>query len=756
MQQRLRLAVVFAALLAGIACGASGSRDDHMKRGDDYMAKQKIKEAIVEYQSAIVADGRYGPARQKLGEALLKDNNALKAYRELVNAADLMPDNLPAQIRAGQILLQVAQYEDAKTRADKVLAKDPKNVDAFILKGNALAGLKDMTGAFAALNDAIRTDPTRGEGYTHLGALQFVQGDMARAEAEFKRAVAADPKSVPAKLALANLYWSTNRKPEAEALIKEANTLDPTSVLPNQALAMLYLGANRLAEAEEPLKAVAKYGEGYEGKIMLADYYANVHRLPEAKTIYEQVAASPGDGMPTAKLRLASLGLLDGDRAGAYRLINEILATNPTNLEALVARAQLLFADGKSDEALASARSAVTANPSAPLAQYVLGDVLRARYQLEEAAAAYKEALRASSSSFAPANVALAKLSISAGRFAEGARYAQAAIDSVPGLAEAHLLLAQAQLAAGNTAAAETPLRLLGTAFPDSPTVQAELGRLLMAKGDKLGATSAFARALKKDALQPTALEGMVILDVQQKRQADARKRLDAALAASPKDTNLQLMAARLYATAFSDVAASEAMLKRVLGADANNLAAFDMLAHLYIQTKNLPAATVEFEKLAERQPTSVANQTAVGLLQQLQGKPDEAKARYDKALALDPRAPVAANNLAQLYVDRNENLDVALNLAQTAKAGLPNSHEVDDTLGWIYYKKGNGPMAVSAMRQAVGAQPENAVYLYHLGAAYALNKDKVNARATLEKALKLQPAFPGADDARKILNSLN
>ena len=78
-----------------------------------------------------------------------------------------------------------------------------------------------------------------------------------------------------------------------------------------------------------------------------------------------------------------------------------------------------------------------------------------------------------------------------------------------------------------------------------------------------------------------------------------------------------------------------------------------------------------------------------VGMLLYMQGKLDDAKAAYEKVLAIDPKSPAAANNLAQIYVDRNENLDVALQLAQTAKAGLPNSHEVDDTLGWIYYKKG-------------------------------------------------------------------
>jgi Flp pilus assembly protein TadD len=132
----------------------------------------------------------------------------------------------------------------------------------------------------------------------------------------------------------------------------------------------------------------------------------------------------------------------------------------------------------------------------------------------------------------------------------------------------------------------------------------------------------------------------------------------------------------------------------------------------------------------------------------------DNAKAGYESALALDPKAPVAANNLAQMYADRNENLDVALQLAQTAKAGLPASHEVDDTLGWLYYKKGQATLAIGTLRSAVAAQPDNPIYLYHLGAAYALNNDRTNAKPALEKALK-HGNFDGVQDARRILDSL-
>ena len=92
---------------------------------------------------------------------------------------------------------------------------------------------------------------------------------------------------------------------------------------------------------------------------------------------------------------------------------------------------------------------------------------------------------------------------------------------------------------------------------------------------------------------------------------------------------------------------------------------------------------------------------------------------------------------------------------AQTAKAGLPNVSEVDDTLGYIYYKKKLPSVAIASLRVSVAAQPNNPLYLYHLGLAYAQNGDTALARQHLEKALKAQPNFDGAEEARKVLSSL-
>ena len=135
--------------------------------------------------------------------------------------------------------------------------------------------------------------------------------------------------------------------------------------------------------------------------------------------------------------------------------------------------------------------------------------------------------------------------------------------------------------------------------------------------------------------------------------------------------------------------------------------------------------------------------------------KMPEAKAKYEKVIALDSRAPVAANNLAWIYAETGGNLDIALQLAQTAKGQLPERPEVNDTLGWLYYKKGLSTLAVPPLKESVKSDPKNPIYQYHLGLAYAKNGDTANARQALTQALALKADFEGAADAKRVLASL-
>ena len=100
------------------------------------------------------------------------------------------------------------------------------------------------------------------------------------------------------------------------------------------------------------------------------------------------------------------------------------------------------------------------------------------------------------------------------------------------------------------------------------------------------------------------------------------------------------------------------------------------------------------------------------------------------------------------------------MGLAQTARKGLPNSPAVADTLGWIYYRKGVYPMAVSFLKQALQLQekntmPENPDIHYHLGWAYEKTQQPALARQHFEQVLKTTPNYPANAEIKKELAHL-
>ena len=147
--------------------------------------------------------------------------------REYVRAADLLPADVNAQVKAGGLLLRAGQFEDAKARVEKALALDAKNVDAQVLLGNTLAGLKDLDGASRGVSGSPRAEPRKERGVPEHRNLQMVRGRLPEAEAAFRKAVEVAPKSVPVRLALANFFWAAGRRADAEQSLKETLALDP-------------------------------------------------------------------------------------------------------------------------------------------------------------------------------------------------------------------------------------------------------------------------------------------------------------------------------------------------------------------------------------------------------------------------------------------------------------------------------------------------------------------------------------------------
>jgi len=279
------------------------------------------------------------------------------------------------------------------------------------------------------------------------------------------------------------------------------------------------------------------------------------------------------------------------------------------------------------------------------------------------------------------------------------------------------------------------------------------MGHVQLAQTDLAGARRSYERALELNPKSMEALAALVQLDANAKQLDRAKRRVDEALGKNPNNPPLLLLAARTYATN-GDNARAETLLRKAIGVDPSYMPAYGILGQLYLQQGKLDQARAEFQTMADKRPDDVAAATMIGMLLEGQGKKEEAKRTYSGIYERNPKAAVAANNLAYLLAEDGADLDRALNLAQTAKAQMPDDATVSDTLGWVYYKKNLASLAIEQLEFSVTKDPSHGAFQYHLGFAYLKAGDKDKGKMWLDRALKLEPSSPMAADAKKALAS--
>jgi cellulose synthase operon protein C len=755
MQLR-RLAVVVCLGLV-TAVSTSCSRDvekakrEHVAWGDRYMTDKNVEAAIIEYRNAIQQDPRFGEAYQKLSTAYLNRGDAQEALRAAEQAAELLPDSEEAQLDSGALLLVSGKFAEARAQAEKVLTKDDKSIRARVLLGNATAGLKDTDTAIKEFEEAIRLDPQQAGVYTGLALLKASTGEREEAERIFKQAIAIDPKSTNARMALAQFYWSGDRPEDAEKTLKEAHDIAPTDSQVNVTLAVFLQAMKRGKEAEPYLRAAAEADKDPRLKMLLADYFIAQGRSQEAAGLLEPIATDRQIG-GLASTRLAGIAQTQGRSDDAMKMIDRALAQQPNNPRTLAAKSDLLRQQNKLDEAAKVADQAVAANPQSAEAQFAKGRALRAKGSYDKAEAAFNEVLRLNPRA-AAARVELARLHIRTGAD-DAVNVATEATKADPASVDAKLTLVRALLQKRELDRAQVTLDELARTAPRVAAVHTQMGVLRALKNDGAGARAAFAKALELDPMQLEAISGMTAVDMSAGRKQEALTRVDTLAGNAPKNVSALILAAQAHAAA-SNFPRAEELARTAIDVDPSSLPAYSLLGRIYLAQNRLDAARTQFQKIADSQERPVGPLTVIGTIDMIQNKNADAQQTFERVMKIDPKAGVAANNLSWLYLENGGSVDMALNLALVAKAQLPNAAEVNDTLGWAYFKKGRLPEAVSTLRRAVELDPKNATTIYHLALAHEKNGDRREARETMTRYLQLDPQSDRSADVRRRLQTI-
>ena len=181
--------------------------------------------------------------------------------------------------------------------------------------------------------------------------------------------------------------------------------------------------------------------------------------------------------------------------------------------------------------------------------------------------------------------------------------------------------------------------------------------------------------------------------------------------------------------------------------------------ARLATATREIDVAQQYFRILLEKGPNHDAL-VGLGDLQADKGNFEEAEKFYRQVDDLHA-AHLATGfhdhvQMARFLADHDRNLVEALRLAEQHK--LTRNVLEADILAWVYYKNGDQPRAIEAIKRALSQHTPDAEIHYHAGMIAARAGDRDSAERHLEAAIAMNPQFNilQVAIARKTLHELS
>lgn len=742
------------ALLSGCFRDPNVRKQKYLESGQRYSAEGKDREAVIQFSNALKIDKNFADAHYALAQAYAHMGALSAAFGELLRTVDLQPTNYKARIDLGNMLLAGGRIDDAQAQANAVMAAQPNNADlhALLARIAAKRGQKDV--ALTEIRRALELDPNEAALHETFAMLEV--GDSAQGsavEAELKKSVALEPKSLNAKLLLAAYYVKNSRWAEAEQASRSAIATDPKNLSARESLAQVFLKQGNQAKAEDVLRQASNdLADNPQGVLMLANYYLESGQFDKARAEFAGLAAKYPKNLTVQEGYVRAL-LQVKDYATAQTVIAGLVKNNGKDPQVTALNGVVLLINGKTNDALTALQNAANSAPKDAFTQYWLGRAALAKGDSSLAEESFRQAFQLNPAGL-NAQEELASMAAQRGDMNLLAEVAEKAIAAAPRSAAGYVWRATVELNHNSPDKAETDLKTAMSVAPKNPEAYLALGQLRFAQKKYPEGAALLEQALQYDPNSVGALRGLVGYDLLRKQPDHALARLNAQIARSPKNSSLYDLLVQFQIESKNlDQAAATAQKSMQINPDDGDAVA--LYAQLQVQRGQTANAVTAWEQFSTAHPQNAHAFAILGVLEESRGDLRKAEAYYKKALQIQPREPVAANNLAYRMLQNGENVDVALTLAQTARQAMPNSTTTADTLAWAYYYKGTYGFARDLLEDAIKINPNSAAMQYHLGMVYSKLRDKNDAAIHLRKAMSLAPDSPTARDAQAALQGL-
>jgi len=703
---------------------------------------------------------RYMDARIMLTKLMLASNQLDQAIEDARDIVELSSDDARAHAIMASVHSRLGDVEMAWQSVERALTLDPVNEEAMLMKASLLIEEKKYKQSLKVLDAALQAKPDKVSFYLMKLNVYSELGDESAAEQTYKSLITSFPEKIEFRHALVRRYIRTGNIDQAELLLQRRVEEDPDNIDAKIRLVIFRSQHRTIDNSIVLLKTYIEEDEDeYQFKFVLGELYLRNNQADQSIAVYRSIVDDEelGPNGLEARNRIARIYLLTGQLPESRALVDEVLAHDKNNEDALLIRARFNLADRKYDAAIVNLRTVLRDNPDSIEALELIGRAHEAMGADNLAIEILDTAFNMNPGTVDIAN-RLATILIRTGQPDQADEILSKSIEAGNESVEALRLLTQVKMTLGRWGEAEQLAQHLKTFEGQESASQHVLGLVYQNRDQQDESIVAFSRAHDLDPNKADPIIALVKVYLENNKPEKAREFLLSIVAENPENTMAYQLLGQLSQRE-NDVPAATRYFEQAITANPRVETGYLRLAAIYLAENQLQKAEAVFQKGLLEIPDSLELSMNLALVVERQGDFDRAIGLYEGLLQDNPDIIVARNNLASLLIDYRDDAasyERARELAadfRDAKVPL-----FRDTYAWISVRSGLYLEEAAVILQSIVKDNQDVgIYHYHLGEAYRKKGNSFNARKHLRKAIELEnPDSPVANEAQKALKLLS
>ncbi len=494
---------------------------------------------------------------------------------------------------------------------------------------------------------------------------------------------------------------NSNRFEEAQEAYEKALLCDEESDYIKRNLAILLIRMDRKEQAARAFEQIiSRNPQDVGNRVLLAKVYSSLGRNDEAVAIYQELLEIKEDH--DTLLMLGTLYAQNREYDKAQKILNRLIQLEGESYLAYYSLARLYRELQYYDKVAASYEKALELNWFDRLA-YEVAEFYESRQEYDKAIALYRRIIDEDESS----DMAKTRL------------------------VNLYLTLEE------NDKALEL-LREIRSVLPEAHNVDITISRILLSQEKYEEAVMILEDVLETN---PELTVVRYLLGLAYYQNNDIQKAGEQ-LKLIPAESNLYedsvFLQVRILSESDNYPVAIDHLKKVIVAAATRKSSFYILLASLYRQNEEVELGREVYEQAIILYPDDTDLLYNYGIFLEKIGEQDNAMARMQAVLVLDPDNGAALNYVGYTWADNNVHLEKALEYIKKAVELMPEDGYVRDSLGWVYYRIGDVEQAIVELEKAFEMVGNDPAIKEHLGDVYMHTEQIEKALAAYEEAYKL------------------